>query len=184
MPGSVDALPAPQRRILIAGVSGVGKSTLARRVADATGSPYTEIDALYHGPGWTPRTEFVDDVCAYSAEPGWVTEWQYQPVRQLLLERADTLVWLDLPVRVAITRVVLRTVRRQRTKQVLWNGNTEPGLWHAVRNPEGIIRWAIKHQRTYRRTVPEAVITHPHLRLVRLRSQREVEAWLGPLSSS
>ena len=185
MPGSVNALPAPQRRILIAGVSGVGKSTLALRVAEATGHPYTEIDSLYHGPSWTPRAEFVDEVRAYSAAPCWVTEWQYRPVRELLLERADTLVWLDLPVRVAMSRVVLRTVRRSRTKQVLWNGNTEPGLWHAITDPEGIIRWAVKHQRTYRRTVPEAASAHPHLQLVRLRSQSEVEAWLaGPLSSS
>ncbi len=36
-----------------------------------------EIDALFHGPAWTPRATFAAEVDAFSAEPEWVTEWQY-----------------------------------------------------------------------------------------------------------
>ena len=81
--------------------------------------------------------------------------------------------------------MVRRTISRSRTRLELWNGNTEPGMWHALVNREGIIRWALAHQRTYRRTVPIVAREHPHLQVVRLRSQREVEAWLaGPLAVS
>ncbi len=55
-----------------------------------------EIDALFHGPGWTPRETFAAEVDAFSAEPNWITEWQYSTVRDLFAERADLLVWLDL----------------------------------------------------------------------------------------
>ena len=44
-----DPLPARPQRVVVAGVSGVGKSTLALRIADVLGLPYTEIDALFHG---------------------------------------------------------------------------------------------------------------------------------------
>ncbi len=172
-------------RVVVAGVSGVGKSTLAQRIADALSLPYTEIDGLYHGAGWIPRPEFLAEVELFTREPAWITEWQYRDARPMLSARADTLVWLDLPSAVAVSRVVRRTISRSRTRLELWNGNTEPGMWHALVNREGIIRWALAHQRTYRRTVPIAAREHPHLQVVRLRSQREVEARLaGPLAAS
>ncbi|MBN9240700.1 MAG: AAA family ATPase [Micrococcales bacterium 70-64] len=169
------------RRILIAGVSGVGKTTLARRIAQRLGIPHTEIDSLYHGAGWTPRPEFLRDVEEFSSAAAWVTEWQYRAARTLLAERADTLVWLDLPLRVSHWRVIRRTVRRARTQEELWHGNRQPGLWHALTNRDGIIRWAIATGRTYRAAVPLAEAEHPHLHVVRLRSQREADEWMSRL---
>jgi adenylate kinase family enzyme len=179
-----DPLHRPAR-VVVAGVSGVGKSTLARRISAALDLPYTEIDGLYHGAGWIPRPQFLADVDIFTREAAWITEWQYRDARPLLSARADTLVWLDLPSPVALSRVVRRTIARSRKRVQLWNGNTEPGMWHAVVNREGIIRWALKHQRSYLRTVPIAAREHPHLQVVRLRSQHEVDEWLvGPLLAS
>jgi len=175
-------LPAPlPRRVLVAGVSGVGKSTLARRIADVWDIPYTEIDALYHGPNWTPRPSFDADVAALVASPAWVSEWQYSSARPVLAARAELLVWLDLPFRVTLARVIRRTVRRARSRETLWNGNTEPGIWHAFTAPEGIVVWSIRTRRTYRRRVPALERQHPHLVVVRLRSRRQVDDWLRGL---
>ena len=80
------------RRILVAGVSGTGKTTLAARIAGITGGLPTEIDSLFHGPNWVPRPEFLDDVRALIATDSWTTEWQYGSARPLLAERADLLV--------------------------------------------------------------------------------------------
>lgn len=86
MPGTG---PSPAlRRVLVAGTSGAGKSTLARRIGAALDVPYTEIDALHHGPRWTPRPEFLDDVTELAASDAWVTEWLYPPARPVLLARA------------------------------------------------------------------------------------------------
>lgn len=177
---ATDPLPARPRRIAVAGVSGVGKTTLARRIAAVTGIPHTEIDALFHGSDWTPRPEFVDDVRALVALDAWVTEWQYSEARPLLTERADLLVWLDLPfAMVTLPRVVARTVRRRVRRERLWNGNVEPPLPTFFTDPEHIVRWSIATRNTYRERIPAL---RPDLAVVRLRTTGEVQRWLaGPV---
>jgi adenylate kinase family enzyme len=128
--GPHDELPVAPRRVLVAGITGAGKSTLAVRVAAILDVPYTEIDGLYHGPNWTPRASFLTDVDALAAGEGWVTEWQYSSARDRLAARADTILWLDLPLRVSLRRLVVRSVRRRIRRTPLWAGNVEAPWWH------------------------------------------------------
>jgi adenylate kinase family enzyme len=180
--GAGDPLPGRPQRILVAGTSGSGKTTLAGRVADALAAPHIEIDALYHGPAWTPLASFESEVRRFSAEPRWVTEWQYDVVRRVLAERADLVVWLDLPKAVVMRRVVLRTVRRRMRREELWNGNLEPPLRTFVTDPEHIVRWAWT---THHKTGPRLAALRsqrPDLVIVRLRNRSAVNRWLrGPL---
>lgn len=177
-----DPIDWSSRRILIAGVSGTGKSTFARRLAQATGISYTEMDALYHGPNWTPRETFLHDVELFTRAPSWITEWQYREARPLLLERADTLLWLDLPTRVTLGRVVRRTVRRRVSREELWNGNREGPLRTFFTDRDHIVRWAIRTRGKYRESIPALDADAPHVRVVRFRSQRELSHWLERLA--
>ena len=180
-----DPLPARPRRILVTGTSGSGKTTLAGAIAEVLGCRHTEIDALHHGPAWTPRPEFADDVARLVAGPTWVTEWQYSQVRELLLDRADCLVWLDLPRGVVMRRVTRRTLRRRLRREVLWNGNIEPPLRTVLTDPDHIVRWAWRtHTRTAER-MENVLRTRPDLVVVRLRQPAEVAAWVaGPLRAA
>lgn len=186
MLSAVDPLPQRPRRIAIAGVSGTGKTTLARRVAAITGVPHTEIDALFHGAGWTPRPEFLGDVRALVAGDTWITEWQYGDARPLIAERMDLLVWLDLPFwRVSFPRVVRRTVRRRVRREHLWNGNIEPAFHTILRDPEHIVRWAVRTRHKYRNRLPALAAERPDLVIVRLRTRSDVERWLrGPVAAA
>lgn len=170
----------------MAGVSGSGKTTLARRIAAITGGPHTEIDALFHGPQWTPRPEFIGDVHDLMCSDAWTTEWQYSAARPVLVRNAEVLVWLDLPfVRVTFPRLVRRTWRRRRTQESLWNGNVEPPFRTFFTERSYILRWAISTRGKYGREVPPLEGRHPQLVVVRLRTQREVESWIaGPLTES
>ena len=176
-----DEIDWAPRRIAIAGVTGAGKTTLARRIASATGIAYTEVDSLFHGPLWQPLDTFEDEVRALVARPAWVAEWQYAQGRPLIAARADTLVWLDLPSRVTLSRVVRRTIRRRIHRERLWNDNLEPPLHTFFVDPDHIVRWAIRTQRKLVTRVPETEAAHPQLHVVRLRSQREVDRWLAAL---
>jgi len=179
--GAGDPLPARPRRVLVAGTSGAGKTTLARGLAALLDLPRTELDALRHGPGWVPRPSFGAEVEALAAGDAWVTEWQYTAVRPLLAARADLLVWLDLPRAVVLSRLVRRTVGRRLRGEVLWNGNREPPLRTVPTDPEHVVRWAwSSHARTGPRVLA-LVEQRPELAVVRLRSPREVDRWLRAL---
>jgi adenylate kinase family enzyme len=171
--------------VLVAGTSGSGKTTLAARIADALAVPHVEIDALFHGPDWTMRPSFEQDVRSFSSWPGWVTEWQYGSVRDHLVEVADLMVWLDLPKAVVMRQVIRRTVVRRMARQRLWNGNVEPPLRTFLTNPEHIVRWAWSTHHKSALRVGALLQEHPDRAVVRLRSQAEAHRWLqGPLRHS
>jgi adenylate kinase family enzyme len=182
MLGAATPLPRRPRRILVCGVTGSGKSTFAAELAGVLDLPYTEIDALYHGPDWVPRPQFVEEVDRFTAEDGWVTEWQYRVVRERLLDRADLLVWLDYPFRISLARLVRRTLRRRIRREVLWHGNTEPPLRTFFTQPdEHIVRWALATRDKYRERVPQVEEARPDLAIVRLRDPGEATRWLRGL---
>ena len=172
-----DRASAPMQRVLVSGISGAGKTTLARRVAAALDLPYTELDALHHGAGWVKRPEFEDDAAALAAADRWITEDQYQSfIGDLLWDRADTVLWLDLPRRVVMWRVTTRTVGRMLLRTKLYNGNRE-----RVRNLASSghpIRWAWSQHADRRARTEAKAAEHPGVRVVRLRTAREAQAFL------
>jgi adenylate kinase family enzyme len=178
-----DPLPRRPSRVLVAGTSGAGKTTLAARIGDQLDLPHVEIDALFHGAGWVPRPTFEDDVRRLVARPCWVTEWQYEPVRPLLAEHADLLVWADLPRARVMGQVVRRTLRRRLRHERLYNGNVEPPLRTVLTDPEHIVRWAWRTHRQTAARVLELADRRPELPVVRLPSRRAGDSWLtGPLT--
>lgn len=182
--GARDELPHAPRRVLVAGVTAAGKSTLARRLALILEIPYTEIDALYHGPSWTPRPTFLAEIDALAAEPAWVTEWQYASARDRLAARADTLVWLDLPLRVTLPRLVARSLRRRIRRTPLWAGNVEAPWWHLFTGQDHLIAWAVRSRGMYRHVIPALDTKADHPQVVRLRSQNQVDDWCETLLAS
>jgi hypothetical protein len=95
-----------------------------------------------------------------------------------VLGRADTVVWLDVPLRVALSRVTGRTIGRIRTGEELWNGNRES--WRGgFLGWESMFVWTIRSHLRNRRARPERFARHPSLRVVRLRSREEVESYLS-----
>ncbi|MEO6501460.1 MAG: AAA family ATPase [Jatrophihabitantaceae bacterium] len=165
------------QRVLVAGSSGAGKSTLAAELARRRQLSYTELDSLFHGPGWVPRPQFLDDVRAVIAGDSWVSEWQYDDARPLLLDRADTLIWLDFPRRTVMHRVLRRSLRRALLRERAFNDNTEnPSAWLDSGHP---IRWAWSHHEHTRAKVLAAIEQRPDLTVIRFGSPAEVRRWLA-----
>src|SRR5680860_840463 len=179
--GPTDPLPFAPRRITVNGTTGSGKSTLARRIGNKLDLPYTELDSLFHGRDWVPRDSFVNDVDKFTADPTWVTEFQYDQARTLIVERADLMVWLDISRQLVMWRGVRRTVSRRWRRTELWNGNREAPLRTFFSDPEHIIRWAWNTHPTTGERVRDALRRRTELVVVRLTNAAEVESWLdGP----
>jgi len=166
------------RRVLVAGISGAGKTTLARRLSACWELPRCEMDALYHGPEWVQRPEFERDVRRFIAGGRWVTEDQYHRVLgDLLWEQADTVIWLDLPRRTIMWRVVRRSLVRAITREELWNGNREN--WRDFLQPYHPIRWAWSQAGPRSREIAERAARFPDITVIHLRTVRETRRWLA-----
>ena len=99
------------RRVSVVGTSGVGKSTFAALLASRLGCPFLELDSVYHQADWVPLATdlFRDRVADFAAGSHWVIDGNYSKVRDVVWSRAGTVVWLDLPRRVVMRRLVWRT---------------------------------------------------------------------------
>ncbi len=162
---------------VIASASGNGKTTLARELAERLAVPFVELDALVHGPNWaeTPNDALHAQVAPIVGSPGWVIDGTYRgKLGDLVLENAELVVWLDLPIRVWLPRLVRRTWRRVRRREELWNGNRET-IRNAVLARDGLFYWAFKQHVRRRRVYPVELASFP---VVRLRSTREVRLFL------
>ncbi|GHD34494.1 adenylate kinase [Streptomyces galbus] len=178
----IDAHPRLQR-VLVVGVTGAGKSTLARVLGERLGLVYLEMDALYFaGPGWAVNERLVEDVAGLADGPRWVVDsLGYPQVRDLLWERADTVVWLDYPRRVVMPRVLRRSLRRTVTREELFGGNRE--TWRDWLSREHPAWWAWAQFAARRREI-ERRLRDPRfapLHTVRLGRPRDAAAWLASL---
>jgi len=170
-------------RVSIVGVPGSGKTTIGRRLAISLGVPFVELDEIFHQPGWEdlPQDDFRSRVADAVSRDEWVVDGNYSAVQDLVWQRAETVVWLDLPRRVVMCRVVMRTVRRASTREELWNGNREPlsnfYRWDPQKN---IVRWAWVKYADYGDRYATAIEDplHAHIRFIRLRSAAEVDAFV------
>ncbi len=162
-------------RIAITGPSGSGKTTLAAELARTVGLRHVEIDALHHGPNWESCGEEVlrERVLAATEGDGGVTDSTYHGMLgRLVVDRAELLVWLDLPVPIVMWRLLRRTRVRTRDKTELWNGNVEAGWRDALR----YLVWpALRRAFENRREFPSR---YADVRMHRLRSDDEVRAFV------
>jgi adenylate kinase family enzyme len=167
-----------RRVAVIASASGNGKTTLGRALAERLGVRFVELDALVHGPNWA---ETSDEELRAIVEPivrsdGWVIDGTYRTkLGNLVLEGADTIVWLDLPLRVWVPRLLRRTGRRMTGREKLWNDNRET-LRGAFGGRESLFGFALRMHFRRRREWP-AELARYHV--VRLRSVADVERWLA-----
>ena len=167
-----------RRVAVVASASGNGKTTLGRELAEILGVPFVELDSLVHGPGWT---ETPDDVLRAQLEPiiasdGWVIDGTYQhKIGDLVPRSADTVVWLDLPIRVWFPRLVRRSWRRWRGREPLWNDNRE-SLSSMVFARDSLFVWSFRSHFRLRREWPEGLHAS---RVIRLVAPEEVDHFLA-----
>ncbi len=172
------------RRVLIYAVTGSGKTTLARRLSEATGLPWhSGDDEIGWLPGWvqTPVEEQHRRAAAICAQDAWILDTAYASWRPLVLERAELIVALDYPRWVSLSRLLRRTVVRIVDRREICNGNRET-LRQAF-SADSIIAWHFASFPGKRRRIAAWVADPPGPAVLRFTRPRELERWLASLGS-
>ena len=174
--------PAIVQRVVIVGSGGAGKSTLGRALSERLEIPVIHLDAHFWKPGWvpTPREEWVRAERELTRPETWITDGNFGSTMDARLALADTVIFLDLPRALCLTRVLLRRVR--------YHGRSRPDM--ASGCPEKIdlefVRWIWDYPRTKRPAILEklASVRASGGDAVHLRSAAEVARFLEAVNRS
>jgi adenylate kinase family enzyme len=172
------ATGAGVERIAIVGCSGGGKSTLARALGTRLGLPVIHMDTLFWKAGWTEsdHDEFRAKVEAAAAGDVWVMEGGFITHSARRFERADTVIWIELPMLLCLWRAIRRMLLNfGRTRADLAPGCPERfdlAFYHYI--------WTWNRLVRPRMTAALAALA-PHTRLVRLTNDRQTRQFLATL---
>lgn len=189
MTSAIGAVASPiGRRIQIMGNSSAGKSTLGARLARALDVPFVELDALNWEPGWvglnaTNPPELERRIRAATAGEAWVVAGSYTAFAQRLFwSRLQTVIWLDLPLPQLLWRVLTRSWRRWRSRELLWGTNYER-FWPQLlvwRKQDSLVWWVVTQHHRKRRSML-SYMADPrwaHISFVQLTSSAEIESFV------
>jgi adenylate kinase family enzyme len=172
------------RRIAVIGCIGAGKSTVARALGTCLGIEVTHLDRLWWQAGHyritgsgtvASRTMDAESFRRLqhdlAAGHDWIIDGGYIGDLDTRLARADTVVFLDLPRRVCLWRLLKRHNRRR------------PDYPDGVREGIGwlwlLARWVWSYPKQKRPQIEQAIIEHAHdAAIIRLRTNREVRRFL------
>jgi adenylate kinase family enzyme len=161
------------RRVVVLGSGGSGKSWLASELGRRTGLPVVHLDRIFWAPGWVERDteEARAELREEVARDEWIIEGNFlNRLGAERLERADTVVFLDLPRLTCLRRALWRRLRNEERADL---PEGCPESWDPA-----FYRWIWNYPRADR---PEALaLLHGVGATVhRLRTRREVDAWLA-----
>ncbi len=88
------------RKIIVIGSPGSGKSTFARKLQAGTGLPLFHLDLLYHRPDRTvvSREEFDEKLRTLMAGPEWIIDGNYLRTLDMRLMHCNEVFLFRLPV--------------------------------------------------------------------------------------
>jgi adenylate kinase family enzyme len=158
----------PFGRVVILGPGGAGKTTFARRLADALDAPFVCLDAIWPTCGGDAGAFRALMTEAHAAQ-AWVSDGNFaQATFDLRLPRADLVIWLDPPKWLCAWRAVTRVLRA--------------GEAHRPRDVGKVLRFIRDFDRVNRPRIEALRVEHgPAVPVVRLRSRAEAEAFLSDL---
>jgi adenylate kinase family enzyme len=169
------------KRILIYGVTGAGKSTLARQVGDISKIPVHSVDDLSFEANWV-SVELGEQrrrIGEIAAQDEWILDSAYGSWIDLVLPRVELVVCLDYPRLTSLGRVIWRTIRRSITGERVCNGNRES--WGKAISKDSIIGWHFKSFRRKRERMRQWATTKTTFQVIRFKFPSEAEIWIRNL---
>lgn len=129
------------KKIIVVGTSGSGKSTFARQLSIKLNIPHIELDNLYWEKNWSINPNFRDLLTERLKTPQWVVCGNYLKVKDLTYQ-ANIIIWLDYPFYLVFWRALKRSIHRLYTQEKICGENTETIKRLFSRN--SILWWVIR----------------------------------------
>jgi len=158
------------RKICIIGSAGSGKSTLAIRLAAWSGLPVIHLDKHYWKPGWvaTPSDEWDQKIESFIKEERWILDGNYSRTLSNRVEKADLVVFLDVPRWVCLFRVLKRRVRYHKK-------NRDDMAFGCIEKIDfEFLRWIWNFPRKNKPRLLATMARFPNKMFVRLRTSKEM----------
>ena len=172
------------QRINVVGVSGSGKTTTAKHIAERLQIPHFGLDALHWGPNWTepPIDKFREIVSDSLMASSWVVDGNYGKVRDIVWPQADTIVWLDYSLSTIMWQLIKRTIRRVVLRKLLWGGNHE-SLSTALFSKDSIYLWVLRPHKGQKIEHPQrfALKENAHLHIIHLKNPLQAKRFLDQI---
>ncbi len=167
------------RRILVYGVTGSGKTTLAKAVAAKTGLSLIDVDELTWEPGWVmvPDDEQTRRIEQLTSGDAWVMDTAYGKWLDIPLARAELIVALDYPRWLSFWRLLRRSLARAVDRKPVCNGNTE--TLRQILSRDSILAWHFKSFARKRRRMRQWAAEGREVLVMRW--PHETQAWLDAL---
>jgi adenylate kinase family enzyme len=168
------------RKVIIIGCGGAGKSTLARKLGEATGIKVYHLDSLYWKPGWkmTDKDEWAAILTEIIKEDTWIIDGNFGSTIELRASAADSIVFLDYPT--------LRCLYGIFKRRIQFHGKSRPDLTEGC--PEKLdwefVKWVAAYKR--KKTPPIIKMLKQYQsqgkEIYHLKSPRETKEFLAKIS--
>lgn len=169
-------------RVLVYGVTGSGKTTLARKIAENTGLPWHSVDDLTWEPGWVgvPPEEQRRRIAAICAGDRWILDSGYSSWLEVVLARVELIVALDYSRWRTLARLTRRSLARAIDRQPICNGNTE--TFRQILSRDSILVWHFRSFARKRVRILEWAADPAGPAVARLTSPAATRRWLASLA--
>lgn len=175
-PAAVDV--GKLRRVVAVGAYGAGKTTLARELGDALDLPVHHLDSLRWLPDWqlVPLPEWRELLEELVRTGDWIIDGNFEHTLDIRLRRAQTVLFLDVPLPVSLWRIARRRLARADRPDLA------PGCVESLNLR--FLRLLVDYRRRVRPQLLELIESHAEGRqIVMLQNRRDAEALLAAVRS-
>lgn len=158
------------KRILIVGCPGGGKSTFAIRLAEAIGLPLYHLDNLYWRADRThlSREELIERITPIMQTEAWIMDGNYNATMPLRVSFCDEVIMLDYPLETCLEGIRARCGKPR--ADMPWV-ETEPD--------EEFLAFIRAYPETSRPKVYALMAQHPEKTFTVFHSRADAEAYLA-----
>lgn len=167
-------------KINVVGISGSGKSTFCKTLANNLSSSYIEMDSLYWAENWSVNPRFLKDLEIALDKESYVLDGNYSSSDHLKWKDIDLVIWLDYSFHLSFYRCLTRTIKRLITKECLWGSNKE--TIYNILGKNSILYFMVTHYYKNKKKFENDMVNHSNITFIRLRTPKEAEAFLQSLN--